>query len=250
MLGQGHRHPGANASASTPCSSARPTEKWGRGQPDRSHHPHARLRPKAAMNDAIAAMQAAHGAPHRQARIQAPLNAVHVPLHAGHPPQGFCDILLEGPGARRRPVPAHLLSAGRCPELTACASRTKRRGLYAELAFQILSLYIDDIPAATCAPCAPRPTRRGFWYRHRDHATALPPAGADGLCPSSPSNGPTLAFRTWPCSCWATCSNTNWGRGEAAEHPSAPPAATPQCGRVRHARQEGVRVFMTSPTAA
>ena len=56
--------------------------------------------------------------------------------------RGFCDILLEGlaPDGGLY-LPTHY------PQVDA-ATLTKWRGLpYADLAFEILSLYIDDIPA-------------------------------------------------------------------------------------------------------
>ena len=58
-------------------------------------------------------------------------------------PRGFCDILLEGlapDGGLYLPVSYPVVDA---------ATLQRWRGLrYAELAFEILSLYIDDIPAA------------------------------------------------------------------------------------------------------
>ena len=128
----------------------------------------------------------------------------------GHPDRKhFCDILLEGLAPD-----GGLYLPERYPQIDDAQLTQLRKAYheqgYAELAFQILSLYIDDIPAADLKRlCEKTYTAEVFGtgeivpLRHLE----------DGLWLEALSNGPTLAFRTWPCSCWATCSSTNWGAG-------------------------------------
>jgi threonine synthase len=128
------------------------------------------------------------------------------------------------PGARWRPVPARALPAGRRRHADALRKAYHEQG-YAELAFEILSLYIDDIPAADLkAPVRQDLHRRSVWHgeivplRHLE----------DGLWLEALSNGPTLAFKDmamqllgnlfeYELASAAANSSTSW----------APPAATP-----------------------
>jgi hypothetical protein len=66
------------------------------------------------------------------------------------------------PGARRRAVPADALPAGRRGHAGPLA-----RPAYADLAFEILSLYIDDIPAADLQRLCARPTPKRCSARRR-----------------------------------------------------------------------------------
>jgi hypothetical protein len=58
--------------------------------------------------------------------------------------------------------------------------------------------------------------RSMLWHRRNCARQGYPSSCSPGAQVSleALSNGPTLAFKTWPCSCWATCSSTNW-RGAA-----------------------------------
>ena len=77
-------------------------------------------------------------------------------------PRGFSDILLEGLAPD-----GGLYLPDAYPQVDA-ATLARWRGLpYAELAFEILSLYIDDIPAADLRACAMRPTPRRSSARRR-----------------------------------------------------------------------------------
>ena len=102
-------------------------------------------------------------------------------------PRGFSDILLEGlaPDGGLY-LPTHY------PQVDA-ATLARWRGLsYADLAFEILSLYIDDIP--------PEDLRRLVRATYTQavfgtpEITPLKPMG-QGLYLQALSNGPTLAFK-------------------------------------------------------
>ena len=76
----------------------------------------------------------------------------YISTRGDHSPKRFCDILLEGlaPDGGLY-LPEHY------PQVDA-ATLTRWRSVYhvqgyAELAFEILSLYIDDIPAADLKAC-------------------------------------------------------------------------------------------------
>ncbi len=108
---------------------------------------------------------------------------------------------------------------------------------YAELAFQVLSLYIDDIPADDLnALCAKTYTAEVFGtgeivpLRHLE----------DSLWLEALSNGPTLAFKDMAMQLLGNLFEYELGRrGEAAEHPGRHQRRHRQRGRIRHARQEG-----------
>ena len=105
-------------------------------------------------------------------------------------PRAFCDILLEGlaPDGGLY-LPTHY------PQVDA-ATLSAWRGLpYAQLGFEILSLYIDDIPPADLKRlCDATYTEATFGT---PQITPLKPLGdsADGLYLQALSNGPTLAFK-------------------------------------------------------
>ena len=105
-------------------------------------------------------------------------------------PRGFSDILLEGlaPDGGLY-LPTHY------PKVDD-AALTRWRGLpYAELAFEILSLYIDDIPAADLLRlCKATYTEAVFGTPQITPLKPLPALGKDVYLQAL-SNGPTLAFK-------------------------------------------------------
>lgn len=117
----------------------------------------------------------------------------------------FCDILLEGlaPDGGLY-LPEHYPQVSDAM-LTKLRKAYHEQG-YAELAFQILSLYIDDIPAADLkALCAKTYTAEVFGT-----GEIVPCATSKTACGSKPCpTAPRWPSRTWRCNCWATCSNTN-----------------------------------------
>jgi threonine synthase len=102
-------------------------------------------------------------------------------------PRSFCDILLEGlaPDGGLY-LPTHY------PQVDS-ATLARWRGLsYAELAFEILSLYIDDIPPADLRAMLQRTyNAQVFGSEAVTPLKALEP----GLALLALSNGPTLAFK-------------------------------------------------------
>ena len=101
-------------------------------------------------------------------------------------PRAFCDILLEGlaPDGGLY-LPTHY------PRIDN-ATLTRWRALpYAELAFEILSLYIDDIPADDLRALC----RKTYTAAEFGSAAIVPlkPLEA-GVALEALSNGPTLAF--------------------------------------------------------
>ena len=105
-------------------------------------------------------------------------------------PRRFCEILLEGlapDGGLYLPV-----SYPRIDD----ATLTRWRALgYAELAFEILSLYIDDIPAADLKALAAKTYTAATYGSAAIVPVRQLQAGAHPLYIQALSNGPTLAFK-------------------------------------------------------
>ena len=101
--------------------------------------------------------------------------------------RSFCDILLEGlapDGGLYLPIAY--------PKIDAATLATWRGLAYHELAFEILSLYIDDIPAADLRALVARTyTEQVFGTPEIVPLRALEP----GVYLEALSNGPTLAFK-------------------------------------------------------
>ena len=138
-------------------------------------------------------------------------------------PRRFCDILLEGLAPD-----GGLYLPALYPQITASELQRLRRVHasqgYAALAFEILSLYIDDIPAADLkAICEKTYTAQVFGTVAIVPLKPLEP----GLWLEALSNGPTLAFKDMAMQLLATCSSTSWRAGAKHSTSWAPPAATP-----------------------
>jgi len=155
-------------------------------------------------------------------------------------PRGFGDILLEGlaPDGGLY-LPTHY------PQVDA-ATLARWRGLpYAELAFEILSLYVDDIPADDLRTLLRRTYTREVFGS--DAIVPLEPLG-QGLYLQALSNGPTLAFKDIAMQLLGALFEyalarrggelnilgaTSGDTGSAAEHAMR--------------GKQGIRVFMLSP---
>ena len=156
----------------------------------------------------------------------------------------FCEILLEGlapDGGLYLPESYPQIS-----DATLSSWRTvyHEQG-YAALAFEILSLYIDDIPAVDLrAICAKTYTAEVFGtgeivpLRHVE----------DGLWIEALSNGPTLAFKDMAMQLLGNLFEYELARrGEELNILGATSGDTGSAAEYAMRGKQGVRVFMTSP---
>lgn len=152
----------------------------------------------------------------------------------------FCEILLEGLAPD-----GGLYLPDHYPQLDD-ATLTKWRGLtYAELAFEVLSLYIDDIPAADLkAICEKTYTEEVFGSREIVPLRQLEP----GLYLEALSNGPTLAFKDMAMQLLGNLFEYELARrGEELNILGATSGDTGSAAEYAMRGKKGVRVFMTSP---
>ena len=155
-------------------------------------------------------------------------------------PRKFCSILLEGlaPDGGLY-LPEHY------PQVDA-ATLEKWRGLsYADLAFEILSLYIDDIPKADLhAICRKTYTEAVFGTPQIVPLRPLEP----GLYLQELSNGPTLAFKDMAMQLLGNLFEYELGRrGEELNILGATSGDTGSAAEYAMRGKQGVRVFMLSP---
>ena len=152
----------------------------------------------------------------------------------------FCEILLEGLAPD-----GGLYLPERYPQVDA-ATLAKWRSLpYAELAFEILSLYIDDIPAADLkAICRKTYTPEVFGS---EAIVPLKPL-EEGVYLEALSNGPTLAFKDMAMQLLGNLFEYELARrGEQLNILGATSGDTGSAAEYAMRGKKGVRVFMTSP---
>jgi len=156
----------------------------------------------------------------------------------------FCEILLEGlaPDGGLY-LPEHY------PQVDA-ATLTRWRAVYhqqgyAELAYEILSLYIDDIPAADLrAICYKTYTAEVFGTKE---IVPLRPL-ENGLWLEALSNGPTLAFKDLAMQLLGNLFEYELARrGEELNILGATSGDTGSAAEYAMRGKKGIRVFMTSP---
>ncbi len=155
-------------------------------------------------------------------------------------PRGFCDILLEG----LAPDGGLYLPASNPHVDTAALARW--RGLsYADLAFEILSLYIDDIPASDLKRlCHVTYTQASFGTPQITPLTKL----EDGVFLQGLSNGPTLAFKDMAMQLLGHLFEFELARrGEELNILGATSGDTGSAAEYAMRGKKGVRVFMLSP---
>ncbi|MDI4632132.1 threonine synthase [Pelomonas sp. V22] len=152
----------------------------------------------------------------------------------------FCEILLEGlapDGGLYLPVSYPQISD---------ATLTKWRSLsYAELAFEILSLYIDDIPATDLRAITERTYTEAVFG-----TTAITPLKQlePGLALEALSNGPTLAFKDMAMQLLGQLFEYELGRrGETLNILGATSGDTGSAAEYAMRGKAGVNVFMLSP---
>ena len=159
-------------------------------------------------------------------------------------PKRFCDILLEGlaPDGGLY-LPAHYPQVDDAT-LIRWRDVYHQQG-YAELAFEVLSLYIDDIPAADLkALCQKTYTAEVFGtgeivpLRHLEN----------GIWLEALSNGPTLAFKDMAMQLLGNLFEYELARrGEELNILGATSGDTGSAAEYAMRGKKGVRVFMTSP---
>lgn len=159
----------------------------------------------------------------------------------GHPDRKhFCEILLEGLAPD-----GGLYLPERYPRVDA-ATLAKWRGLpYHALAFEILSLYIDDIPADDLrAICRKTYTEEVFGTQA---IVPLKPL-EEGVFLEALSNGPTLAFKDMAMQLLGNLFEYELARrGEELNILGATSGDTGSAAEYAMRGKKGVRVFMTSP---
>ena len=155
-------------------------------------------------------------------------------------PRKFCEILLEGlaPDGGLY-LPEHY------PQVSAATLSAWRRLPYADLAFEVLSLYIDDIPAADLkAICHKTYTQEVFGTREIVPVRQL----EAGLYLQALSNGPTLAFKDMAMQLLGNLFEYELARrGEELNILGATSGDTGSAAEYAMRGKKGVRVFMTSP---
>jgi threonine synthase len=156
----------------------------------------------------------------------------------------FCEILLEGlaPDGGLY-LPEHYPQVDDAA-LTRLRHTFSSQG-YAALAFEVLSLYIDDIPAADLkALCAKTYTKEVYGTE------AIVPVRKleDGLLVEALSNGPTLAFKDMAMQLLGNLFEYELARrGEELNIFGATSGDTGSAAEYAMRGKKGVRVFMTSP---
>ena len=158
-------------------------------------------------------------------------------------PRGFSDILLEGlaPDGGLY-LPSHY------PKVDD-TTLTRWRGLpYADLAFEILSLYIDDIPAADLQRlCKATYTEAIFGTSQITPLKPLPALGKHVYLQAL-SNGPTLAFKDIAMQLLGNLFEYELARrGETLNILGATSGDTGSAAEYAMRGKKGVRVFMLSP---
>jgi len=162
----------------------------------------------------------------------------------------FCEILLEGlaPDGGLY-LPEHYPQLGDT-DLTRLRQVWQQQG-YAALAFEILSLYIDDIPAADLkALCDKTYTAAVYGTEAIVPLKPLQAAGdkAPELYLEALSNGPTLAFKDMAMQLLGNLFEYELGRrGEELNIFGATSGDTGSAAEYAMRGKKGVRVFMTSP---
>ena len=159
----------------------------------------------------------------------------------GHPDRRhFCEILLEGLAPD-----GGLYLPERYPQVDSATLAKWRELPYADLAFEILSLYIDDIPAQDLkAICRKTYTEEVFGTQ------AIVPLKMleEGVCLEALSNGPTLAFKDMAMQLLGNLFEYELGRrGAELNILGATSGDTGSAAEYAMRGKKGVRVFMTSP---
>lgn len=153
----------------------------------------------------------------------------------------FCEILLEGlapDGGLYLPVSY--------PKVDAATLARWRALSYAELAFEILSLYIDDIPAADLKALVHKTYTSAVFGS--EQIVPVRRLGDSGVLIEALSNGPTLAFKDMAMQLLGNLFEYELGRrGEQLNILGATSGDTGSAAEYAMRGKQGVRVFMLSP---
>ncbi len=154
--------------------------------------------------------------------------------------RAFCDILLEGlapDGGLYMPVSYPKVDA---------AILARWRGLpYADLAFEVLSLYIDDIPADDLRAICRRVYSKAIFGT--DAITPLKPLD-NGISLVALSNGPTLAFKDMAMQLLGALFEYELARrGQTLNILGATSGDTGSAAEYAMRGKRGITVFMLSP---
>ena len=168
----------------------------------------------------------------------------YISTRGNAPERGFCDILLEGlaPDGGLY-LPQHY------PQLSAADLQRLREiwqsAGYAQLAFELLSLFIDDIPAADLrALCYKTYTAGIFGTPEIVPLRKL----SDGFYLEALSNGPTLAFKDMAMQLLGNLFEYELARrGEQLNILGATSGDTGSAAEYAMRGKKGIRVFMLSP---
>jgi threonine synthase len=152
----------------------------------------------------------------------------------------FCEILLEGLAPD-----GGLYLPQRYPQVDAATLEKWRALPYADLAFEVLWLYIDDIPADDLrAICRKTYTEEVFGTKEIVPLKQL----EQGLSLQALSNGPTLAFKDMAMQLLGNLFEYELARrGEQLNILGATSGDTGSAAEYAMRGKQGVRVFMTSP---
>ena len=155
-------------------------------------------------------------------------------------PRQFCDILLEGLAPD-----GGLYLPQSYPQVDAATLARWRKLSYAELAFEILSLYIDDIPPADLRSLVNRTyTEQVFGTPQITPLKAL----ESGVYLQALSNGPTLAFKDMAMQLLGQLFEYQLARtGRQLNILGATSGDTGSAAEYAMRGKQGVRVFMLSP---
>ncbi|WKB53635.1 threonine synthase [Eleftheria terrae] len=164
----------------------------------------------------------------------------YISTRADRTERGFSEILLEGLAPD-----GGLYLPQRYPKVDAAMLQRWRGLSYAELAFEVLSLYIDDIPAADLRDIVSRTyTEQVFGSAA---ITPLKPLGG-GVHLQALSNGPTLAFKDMAMQLLGNLFEYELKRrGEQLNILGATSGDTGSAAEYAMRGKQGVRVFMLSP---
>jgi threonine synthase len=160
----------------------------------------------------------------------------------------FCEILLEGLAPD-----GGLYLPENYPQVSAAMLASWRGLSYADLAFEILSLYIDDIPATDLkAICRKTYTQEVFGSKEitplKKLADASTEAAGTVMYLEALSNGPTLAFKDMAMQLLGNLFEYELARrGEELNILGATSGDTGSAAEYAMRGKKGVRVFMTSP---